>query len=56
MRRELGVGGGGGVLSVTTRYEAEAQWTEWHFRLAKSIPSLYTSTTEEPVLSVSSRS
>ncbi len=27
-------------------------FTKWHFRLAKSIPSLYTSTTEESVPSV----
>lgn len=28
-------------------------WTEWHFTPAKSIPSLYTSTTEDSALSAS---
>lgn len=39
MRRVRKVGGGG-ASAVTAWHGAEPQWTDWHFRLPKSIPSL----------------
>lgn len=47
-------GVGVGVLSLSRPGTKQSPvWTEWHFTPAKSIPLLYTSTTEESALSVS---